>query len=64
MFDKIKQWKQRMHEEQLLMKVEAVTDNAMSTRLMKMMVCLVELCDDMENTSLVFSALRARISGE
>ena len=43
MFDKLKQWRQRMHEENLLMKVEAVTDNAPNTKRQTMVVCLCEL---------------------
>ncbi len=51
-----------MHEENLLMKVEAVTDNAPNTKRQTMVVCLCELCDDVDNAKVVFSAFRARLS--
>ena len=61
MLDKLKK---KLHEESLLMKVEAVTDNIhVNTKRHKMFVRLIQLCDEsLENTDLVFAALRARLS--
>ena len=64
MFDK---FKKKIREESLLMKVETITDNIhVNTKRHTLYVRLIELCDEekqgMENTSLVFAALRARLS--
>ena len=61
MLDKLKK---KLHEEALLMKVEAVTDNVhVNTKRHKMFVRLIQLCgESLANTDLIFAALRARLS--